>query len=146
MIAVPTCLACVRQVMARALSRAWAKTGNRMAARIAMIAITTRSSISVKPGLRMRGIACLLSVMSQPLVAEPWLVQIRPDASRGAADAAESLNVRFRLLERLAGGGLRRPRRQVGIAARLPLGVAGVWGPGLVVRASPAFGSTARAG
>jgi hypothetical protein len=36
------------QVACRAFSRAWAKTGNRIAARIAMIAITTRSSMSVK--------------------------------------------------------------------------------------------------
>src|SRR5437660_2222093 len=33
----------------RAFSRAWAKTGNRIAAKIAMIAITTSSSIRVKP-------------------------------------------------------------------------------------------------
>src|SRR5438105_8312572 len=33
---------------ARAFSRAWAKTGKRIAARMAMIAITTRSSIRVK--------------------------------------------------------------------------------------------------
>src|SRR5579872_1392088 len=35
------------QLAARAFSRAWANTGNRMAARIAIMAITTRSSISV---------------------------------------------------------------------------------------------------
>src|SRR5260370_943352 len=40
-----------RQVAARAFSRAWAKTGKRMAAKIAMMAITTRSSMSVKPFL-----------------------------------------------------------------------------------------------
>ena len=40
--------------MARAFSRAWAKTGNRMAARIAMMAMTTRSSIRVKPLDRLR--------------------------------------------------------------------------------------------
>src|SRR5437867_7708818 len=38
-----------RQPVLRAFSRAWAKTGNRIAARIAMIAITTRSSINVNP-------------------------------------------------------------------------------------------------
>jgi hypothetical protein len=37
----------LRQLVARAFSRALAKTGKRMAARIAMIAITTRSSMSV---------------------------------------------------------------------------------------------------
>src|SRR2546425_8236829 len=47
--AMPHCLAWDRQAAWRALSRAWAKTGKRMAASIAMIAITTRSSIRVKP-------------------------------------------------------------------------------------------------
>src|SRR5438034_4732794 len=37
------------QVAVRAFSRAWANTGKRIAARMAMIAITTRSSIKVKP-------------------------------------------------------------------------------------------------
>src|SRR5207237_1279936 len=44
-----------RQLVCRALSRAWAKTGNRMAASIAMMAITTRSSISVNPLRRRDG-------------------------------------------------------------------------------------------
>ena len=48
----PICFRLERQVACRAFSRACAKTGNRMAARIAMIAITTRSSISVKAALR----------------------------------------------------------------------------------------------
>src|SRR5437667_10379324 len=43
------------QVVLRALSRAWAKTGNRIAARIAMMAITTSSSIRVKPRRHVRG-------------------------------------------------------------------------------------------
>src|SRR5712692_5728123 len=47
--AIPICLLLFRQVVWRALSRAWAKTGKRIAARMAMIAITTRSSINVKP-------------------------------------------------------------------------------------------------
>src|SRR5438552_1929780 len=47
--AAPICLVLERQAAERAFSRAWAKTGNRIAARMAMIAITTRSSISVKP-------------------------------------------------------------------------------------------------
>src|SRR5439155_7633167 len=41
------CLVFERQEVCRAFSRACANTGKRMAARIAMIAITTRSSISV---------------------------------------------------------------------------------------------------
>src|SRR5687768_15327863 len=45
----PICFMLLRQEAARAFSRAWAKTGNRMAARIAIIAITTSNSISVKP-------------------------------------------------------------------------------------------------
>src|SRR5207249_10699648 len=40
------------QAAIRAFSRACAKTGKRIAARMAIIAITTRSSISVKPLLR----------------------------------------------------------------------------------------------
>src|SRR5438034_11201312 len=45
----PICFMFERQLACRAFSRAWAKTGNKIAARIAIIAITTRSSISVKP-------------------------------------------------------------------------------------------------
>src|SRR5437016_6213501 len=45
-------------VVLRACSRAWAKTGKRIAARMAMIAITTSNSIRVKPFRRT--IACLL--------------------------------------------------------------------------------------
>src|SRR5712691_9450725 len=47
MIAVPICLQLERQAVWRALSRAWAKTGKRIAAKIAMIAITMRSSMRV---------------------------------------------------------------------------------------------------
>src|SRR5579872_123940 len=43
----PSCLRFDWHVAWRAFSRAWAKTGNRIAARIAIIAITTRSSINV---------------------------------------------------------------------------------------------------
>src|SRR6266446_3707238 len=43
-----------RQALIRARSRAWAKTGKRMAASIAMIAITSRSSIRVNAGFRIR--------------------------------------------------------------------------------------------
>src|SRR5712692_6761167 len=66
-----------RQVVWRALSRAWAKTGKRIAARMAMIAITTRSSINVKPCRRrtalvlpepkqaFEGGSCLLLLLSR---------------------------------------------------------------------------------
>src|SRR5207244_6230058 len=40
----------LKQAVWRALARAWAKTGKRIAARMAMMAMTTSSSISVKPG------------------------------------------------------------------------------------------------
>src|SRR2546426_1028590 len=49
MIAVPNCFRCDWQLAERAFSRAWANTGKRIAARMAMIAITTSSSIRVKP-------------------------------------------------------------------------------------------------
>jgi len=49
---VPICRRLERQLVWRAFSRALAKTGKRIAARIAMIAMTTRSSIRVKPRLR----------------------------------------------------------------------------------------------
>src|SRR5437870_4741889 len=39
----------LKQLACRAFSRAWAKTGMRIAAKMAMIAITTSSSIRVKP-------------------------------------------------------------------------------------------------
>src|SRR5437660_5469000 len=39
----------LRQVVWRAFSRAWAKTGKRIAARIAIMAITTSSSMRVNP-------------------------------------------------------------------------------------------------
>src|SRR5205823_1186792 len=50
--AVPSCFRLLVHEMERAFSRAWAKTGKRMAARMAMMAITTSSSIRVKAGLR----------------------------------------------------------------------------------------------
>src|SRR5438477_3705558 len=48
-IALPSWFRLLVQVAWRACSRACAKTGKRMAARIAMMAITTSNSISVKP-------------------------------------------------------------------------------------------------
>src|SRR5689334_15418718 len=47
----PICRVFERQLAWRAFSRACANTGKRMDARIAIIAITTRSSIRVKPRL-----------------------------------------------------------------------------------------------
>src|ERR1051326_9014298 len=51
-IAVPSCFWFDKQLICRAFSRAWAKTGKRIAARIAIIAITTSSSIRVNPRFR----------------------------------------------------------------------------------------------
>src|SRR2546425_4308507 len=45
----PICRALERQVAPRAFSRAWANTGNKMPARIAIIDMTTRSSMRVNP-------------------------------------------------------------------------------------------------
>src|SRR5918911_4175453 len=45
------CFMLLMQLAWRAFSRAWAKTGNRMAARMAMMAITTSNSMRVKPSL-----------------------------------------------------------------------------------------------
>src|SRR5437588_1847605 len=47
--AIPTCRVFERHGVLRACARARAKTGNRIAARMAMIAITTSNSIRVKP-------------------------------------------------------------------------------------------------
>jgi hypothetical protein len=48
---VPICFICARAFVCLAASFAWEKTGKRIAAKIAMIAITTSSSISVKARL-----------------------------------------------------------------------------------------------
>src|SRR5690242_9878193 len=50
-----SCFLLERQEAVLADSRAWAKTGKRIAARIAMIAMTTSSSMRVKP--RLHGLA-----------------------------------------------------------------------------------------
>src|SRR5690348_1914271 len=44
-----SCFRLLRQEVWRAFSLAWAKTGKRIAARIAIMAITTSNSIRVKP-------------------------------------------------------------------------------------------------
>src|SRR5262249_11511402 len=54
----PICLRLLVQLVRRAFSRAFAKTGNNIAASIAMIAITTSSSISVKARWRRDGQHC----------------------------------------------------------------------------------------
>src|SRR5881396_1749884 len=97
-----SCLMLERQVAWRALSRAWAKTGKRMAARMAMMAITTRSSISVKPDRerRARCMATSLELAREDLAALPvglgqvrgqefgqFGIQTRGSAKLGEADA-----------------------------------------------------------
>src|SRR5579884_3921157 len=57
--AVPICFMLERQAVCRAFSRAWANTGKRMAARMAIMAITTRSSIRVKALLEGSALYCL---------------------------------------------------------------------------------------
>src|SRR5216683_2906847 len=95
----PTCLLLERQVVWRALSRAWAKTGKRIAARMAMIAMTTSSSIRVKPRLRLMGyLLWLRDVLSgqrensSSLV--PWLL---PGRGRFAVWLAGRLDIHRRL-------------------------------------------------
>src|SRR6266852_4946333 len=60
----PACLRLDKQLVARAFSRAWAKTGKRMAARMAIMAITTSSSISVKA----RTVRVLMILSPPPLI------------------------------------------------------------------------------
>src|SRR5690242_19242191 len=65
--------------MRRACSRACAKTGKRIAARIAMIAITTRSSMRVKP----RGARRCVDVMAD------LVLSTEKERKRWSADAPE---------------------------------------------------------
>src|SRR5687767_3931063 len=74
----PICLALERQEICRAFSRACAKTGNRMAARIAMIAMTTRSSIRVKARL------CICSFLLWRGVPRPVVVGPESQETPGA--------------------------------------------------------------
>jgi hypothetical protein len=50
----PNCRALLLHEEVRAFSLAWAKTGKRIAARIAIIAMTTSNSIRVNPSFRRR--------------------------------------------------------------------------------------------
>src|SRR5947209_8324093 len=82
----PICLQFERQVVARAFSRAWAKPGKRIAARMAMMAMTTSSSIRVKPGFRVGFMASLLSRMFRGPVHRPkpeLLLRRRAQRRRG---------------------------------------------------------------
>src|SRR5207302_384125 len=61
MVASAYCLLLLRQLVWRADSRALAKTGKRMAARIAIIAITTSNSIRVNPVRRATSLALMMT-------------------------------------------------------------------------------------
>src|SRR6266705_1636704 len=86
----PSCLKFERQVVARAFSRAWAKTGNRIAARMAIIAITTRSSIRVKAEELRRlmdiGYSSFLSKQGRLVRSDEREAHGRHDAGRTTAD------------------------------------------------------------
>src|SRR5438105_805016 len=78
-----------RIALNRAFSRAWAKTGNRMAARMAIMAITTSSSISVKARHCVRRIALLRATgHPRPCGLRP------PQRARGHAPIAVRLGTR----------------------------------------------------
>src|SRR5438128_1158538 len=73
------------QAAIRAFSRAWAKTGKRIAARMAIIAITTRSSISVKPYLRTLS---LLSSRREPAYLRAQRDRANPARGEGGSAPA----------------------------------------------------------
>src|SRR5712691_9506329 len=82
----PICFMFERQLACRAFSRAWAKTGNRIAARIAIIAITTRSSMRVKArpdGYRRRARAKAGRRMLDP----PWPMDRAAPSPAGVGEA-----------------------------------------------------------
>jgi hypothetical protein len=56
------------QLDLRAFSRARAKTGNKIAARRAMMAMTTKSSINVKPDLRVTALSDLKNLTRDILI------------------------------------------------------------------------------
>src|SRR5713101_4321526 len=76
--ATPSCFRLLAHWLRRACSLARAKTGKRMAARMAMMAITTSNSIRVKP-------RCCLNIILPPLIgrAVRWFSL----CSRGTASA-----------------------------------------------------------
>src|SRR5438876_10225042 len=75
MTAVPICLQLERQAVWRAFSRAWANTGNRIAARTAMMAMTTSSSMRVK------ALRCRMGVSFTRLLAGAQLLRVRDGLS-----------------------------------------------------------------
>src|SRR4051794_11158144 len=66
-----------RQVIDRACSLACAKTGKRIAASMAIMAITTSNSIKVKPDLRRRHVAIVSSLLAP--IPRACFLFARPD-------------------------------------------------------------------
>src|SRR6266567_7454307 len=81
----PICLLFDRQVALRALSRAWANTGKRIAARMAMMAMTTSSSMRVKARRRPM-IGVLLPQRGRTAAGAPVGLPRSPSGSRCAED------------------------------------------------------------
>src|SRR5579871_6537137 len=79
------CFSLERQEVCRAFSRAWAKTGKRMAARIAIMAITTSSSIRVKP----RFLLCICQLLLGRGPVPIWRAGL-------VADLQDARSVRYR--------------------------------------------------
>src|SRR5437899_1819908 len=112
MIPVVTCFMLLRQPVRRADSRARAKTGNKIAARIAMMAMTTSSSISVNPRSRrvsMEG--TLLRSRGTPRVAHPAVHRHRaisclcdPERPEGTAKARREAKARSIFARKREGG------------------------------------------
>src|SRR6266700_1176393 len=85
-IAMPNCFMFERQLACRAFSRAWAKTGKRIAARMAIIAITTRSSMRVKA----RPDGCCRRARAKAgrgMLGPPWPVDRAAPSPAGVGEA-----------------------------------------------------------
>src|SRR5437763_9802329 len=100
----PVCLALLVPEAWYAFFRAWAKTGKRIAARIAMIAMTTSSSMSVKPLAFRFCLRCLIT---------PPLVQGRLRAAAGRQCAGRMLLTLARVPLQCLGGVSRRHQLQL---------------------------------
>src|SRR5207247_5476931 len=72
------------QLAWRAFSRAWAKTGKRIAARMAMMAMTTSSSIRVKPDRRVRFMARSPEDDRGVVARTPFRLMFRRSVSRSS--------------------------------------------------------------
>src|SRR5438105_3254218 len=65
------CFVLLTQEIWRADARAWAKTGKRIAARRAMIAMTTSNSVSVKPRFIRKFSACAIGTIRRSIECLP---------------------------------------------------------------------------